>query len=337
MSATYERDKLACSIYIIKIYNSGAEKGNVKMQSKSSGNIKGIDVSHHQGNIDWSKVAANGVMFAFIKATEGTTYTDRMLTTNINAAQKAGIKIGFYHYAHPEKGNSAEDEATYFVKKTMDYTCDLAYVLDVEGEASSIGKEKLTTWSIAFLNKVKSLTDKPVMIYTGGSFAKSYLSSSLSSYPLWIAHYGVETPMSNTIWNKWSIFQYTSTGALKGISGNVDLNVMEADYYNELTGITAPIVTEADNVKVIINDILVGYGRNIEGHVYLPLRKLGEAIGQSISWDNNENIPYVGGKVIKMFRLIDSTTYVGVRAVSELFGAEVLWNEKLKKVFIYIK
>jgi hypothetical protein len=92
---------------------------------------------------------------------------------------------------------------------------------------------------------------------------------------------------------------------------------------------------KTDCIKVVVNDVLVGYGRVIEGHVYLPLRQLGEALGKTVDWDNDKKIPYVDGKVVDAFKIIDNTTYVGVRAAAEMLGAQVSWSGTVKKVFIY--
>lgn len=204
------------------------------MQTKSSTNIKGIDVSHHQGQIDWLKVKSDGVKYAFIKTTEGKSSVDSMFEVNAQMANTAGIKVGFYHYAHPEL-NSYLDEANNFISKVKKYKVDLMYVLDLEGAASQIGKAKVTQWAVNWLNEVKKQTGKSVGLYTGASFAKTYCGSELGEFPLWIAHYGVDKPMDNSTWDKWSVFQYTSTGKVNGISGNVDMNVMEESFFNSLT------------------------------------------------------------------------------------------------------
>ena len=207
------------------------------MQSMSSTNVKGIDVSNNNGTITWGKVANAGVQFTFIKATEGVSYTDSSLDANVKGAQAAGIKVGFYHYAHPELGNSATAEAQYFVSKVKGYTLDLAYVLDVEGAASKLGKANLTVWCKSFADTVASLTNKPVVIYSSASFANTYLGSALSSYPLWVANYGVNTPMADSTWSQWSVFQYADNGTVSGITGEVDLDVMELAFFNQLTGV----------------------------------------------------------------------------------------------------
>ncbi|MFL1672436.1 GH25 family lysozyme [Paenibacillus dendritiformis] len=206
------------------------------MQARSTSNIKGIDVSHHNGVIDWSKVVSDGVKFVYIKASEGVGYTDPKLKTNASGSNSVGLKTGYYHYARPETGNSAQAEAKSFVEavKSLPATLPYPYVLDIEGAASRLGKAALTKWSVEWLEEVKRLTGREVMVYTGASFARTYCGPELGRYPLWVAHYGgVNTPMSNTTWSKWAVFQFTETGQVAGINGKVDINVMEADFMSE--------------------------------------------------------------------------------------------------------
>jgi len=199
------------------------------MQAKSKSNLWGIDVSRWQGQIDWLKVKDAGVQFAFVKATDGVGWIDPQFRRNAGGANAVGIPVGFYHYAHPEL-NTAFSEADSFLETVKGLPIQLPYVLDVEGKASGIGRDRLTKWCLHWLREVQKRTGHTVMIYTGASFAKTYLGDELAEYPLWVAHYGVDQPMANNTWNRWSVFQYSDKGSVAGISGNVDLNVMEADF-----------------------------------------------------------------------------------------------------------
>ncbi|TPG73172.1 hypothetical protein EEL31_02010 [Brevibacillus laterosporus] len=87
------------------------------MQGKNETNIKGIDVSKWQGEINWNQVASDGVKYAFIKATEGTSLVDRKLNENTQGANRAGIKVGYYHFAHPDM--SPQDQANHFLKSIL--------------------------------------------------------------------------------------------------------------------------------------------------------------------------------------------------------------------------
>lgn len=228
------------------------------MQSRSATDVFGIDVSRHQGVIDWTKAAAAGVKYVFIKATEGATYTDPNLQTYVAGAVGAGIPIGFYHYARPEN-NGAKTEAANFAKITSTYKPQFPLVLDVEGDAAKLGRANLTQWCLTFLQELKRLTGQDGMIYTGASFANSYLGPELGSYPLWIAHYNVTTPMANATWGTWSVFQYSSSGTVAGISGNVDMNAMVEAFYKKYTVEEEVLVLSAADANTIINFLKAGY------------------------------------------------------------------------------
>lgn len=308
------------------------------MQTRTNSNIKVIDVSHHQTRIDWAAVKADGVQGAFIKATEGGNSIDMKFSSNVEGSQRNGMKVGFYHYAHPEL-NAAETEAANFFRTVSGYKADFPHVLDVEGNAAHIGAEALTKWCKTWLQEVEKLTGHPAMIYTGGSFANSYLRSELSKWPLWIAHYGVDKPMSNPTWSTWSVFQYTSSGKVAGIIGNVDVNAMERTFFEKYAGVlpapTTPQPTAEDTIKIVVDDKLAAYGRIVNGHAYLPLRQLGEALGVNVYWDKVASTPYVDGKAITNFELIGGKTYIGIRSATELLGGTVSWDGTTKKVYLY--
>jgi lysozyme len=193
------------------------------MQPRNPNNAQGIDVSHHQGNIDWMKVKAGKVDFAFVKATEGLGYIDPQFRRNAAGANAVGIPVGYYHYAHPES-NKALDEAKAFVDATKGQPAQLPYVLDLEGESSKLSTVDLTSWALTFMREVKRLTGASVMLYTGAYFAKDEVGAALGEFPLWVAHYGTNKPLDDSTWDKWTVFQYTSSGAVPGIVGHVDMN-----------------------------------------------------------------------------------------------------------------
>lgn len=257
------------------------------MQSKSTSNVKVIDVSHHQGVINWAAVKSDGVLGALIKATEGRTEVDEKLDVNAKGAAAAGLVIGFYHYAHPENNNSPLDEAAKFASTVKGYKAIFPHVLDVEGKAEKIGAAKLTAWCLAWLQEVERLTSHPTMIYTGANFAKTNLGKQLAPWPLWVAHYGVNTPMANTTWNQWSVFQYTSSGAVKGITGNVDVNAMEKAFYDKYT--TTEDVYKMEQVEVYVDGKKINDGLldNKAGITYVPVRSIAEAFGMAVKWNSD--------------------------------------------------
>lgn len=191
------------------------------MQSRNPNNLRGIDVSNWQGDINWGAVAAAGIQVAYIKATEGTGFTDSYAEKNYQKAKALGIKVGFYHYLNPKADPIAQ--AHYFINAINGMEPDCRYALDIE-ETDGVSKELLSAAAKSFLDEVKNITGKEVVIYTFTNFAQNSLTNILSIYPLWIAHYGVNTPASNPIWDNWIGFQYSSTNKVDGVNGFCDVD-----------------------------------------------------------------------------------------------------------------
>jgi lysozyme len=183
--------------------------------------VDGIDVSHWQGAIDWAAVRGSGVDFAFIKATEGATYTDPQFARNWAAAGEAGVMRGAYHYFRP--GTDPVKQAENFLRVARIGPNDLPAVLDVETSEGLAGDALLRavrTW----LETVERATGKRPIVYTYPDFWNRYAAGSPGPYPLWIASYGRDQPLVPIGWNDWTFWQYTSTGRVPGIAGDVDQN-----------------------------------------------------------------------------------------------------------------
>lgn len=193
------------------------------MQNRNSNNLKGIDVSHWDGDIDFSKVKNDGYKIVYIKATQGENSIDSFFKINAEKAKKNNLLIGFYHYFTATSESSAKKEAQHFVNTTKPYPCDCKMALDVEVN-NGLSSSQLTNLSKIFLDEVKRLSGIDVVVYTYTSFAKENLQKSIGNYPVWIAHYGVSTPGNNGIWDTWAGFQYSEKGLVSGINADVDLN-----------------------------------------------------------------------------------------------------------------
>ncbi|HEX8361333.1 MAG TPA: GH25 family lysozyme [Longimicrobium sp.] len=183
--------------------------------------LDGIDVSHWQGTIDWTAVRGSGVDFAFIKATEGATYADPQFARNWAAAADAGVMRGAYHYFRPSV--DPVKQAENFLRAARIGPNDLPAVLDVEtseGVAGDALLRAVRTW----LETVERATGKRPIVYTYPDFWNRYAAGSIGPYPLWIANYGRDVPQIPIGWNDWTFWQYTSTGRVPGIAGDVDQN-----------------------------------------------------------------------------------------------------------------
>jgi len=203
----------------------------------SADDIQGIDVSHWQGAINWGEVRDAGYTFAFVKATEGTSFIDSDFETNMNSGRSAGMLMGAYHFARPDQ-NAATDEANHFVAEAIDYLGDgyLIPALDVE-RGADLGDEALSNWINEWMNTVESETGVEPILYINSNYASNHLDSSVTSRDLWIAHwtYDPEASPNTGIWDDWAFWQYSNQSAVPGISGNVDLdkfNGIESELYN---------------------------------------------------------------------------------------------------------
>jgi GH25 family lysozyme M1 (1,4-beta-N-acetylmuramidase) len=197
------------------------------------GMTEGIDVSHWQGAIDWPSVAAAGKRFAYLKASESTTYVDPTYATNRSKARAAGLFVGAYDFAQPTAtAGEALAEADHFVDAATPASGDLLPVLDLE-QTGGLAQGPLTQWVQAYLERVLDRTGVHGVIYCSPNFWKTYMGDTTwfaaNGYDvLWIAHW--TAAMSPTVpangWNGkgWTFWQYTSDGVVPGITGRVDLN-----------------------------------------------------------------------------------------------------------------
>jgi lysozyme len=186
--------------------------------------LRGIDISHHQGRIDWLRVAKDDVAFALIKATEGGDHTDREYAANILAAEKAGIKVGPYHFF--TFCRSGREQAEHFLVIIEGYPSSLLPALDLEfgGNCGLQPTPADLEYEIdTFLNTVESHLNRPMLLYVTPEFLSAY-GSLLPSRPLWVRSIAWEP--SNA---QWSFWQYHNAGAVDGINGPVDLNVFCGD------------------------------------------------------------------------------------------------------------
>ncbi|HVA99066.1 MAG TPA: GH25 family lysozyme, partial [Bacteroidia bacterium] len=211
----------------------------ISVSSVRSQTILGVDVSHYQGTINWTSVKGAGYTFAWAKATEGVSTTDAEFVSNEVNGTAAGVVIGAYHFAHPET-NSATAEANYFLSVAGTYinSCSLPPVLDLEDPSSGpslssyFTSSQLTSWVQLWITTVKNATGITPILYTNGNYA-GYLNSSVaSSCGLWIADpdgSSTAPPATTGVWTTWDFKQYSWTGTVPGIAGNVDMDVFNGN------------------------------------------------------------------------------------------------------------
>ena len=210
--------------------NRWSEKEIESRVEETGKKIKGIDVSMWQGKIDWKKVKESGIEFTFIRATKGNDLVDPSFVENRKGAQDVGLALGYYHYFRPEQ--PVEDQINAFVNtvgKIEDNA--LRVVIDTENVKSwePFTLEQRLKMIDDWCNGVKEkLGIKPeIMIYGSPNFFDESLKNTekLAKHDLWIANYKVAEPRVPKPWTNWTFWQYSETGRVPGIQGNVDLDM----------------------------------------------------------------------------------------------------------------
>jgi GH25 family lysozyme M1 (1,4-beta-N-acetylmuramidase) len=199
---------------------------------------EGPDVASYQhpsgAAIDWNRVRNAGEQFTFVKATEGTTYTNPYFAADWRDSGTAGLIHGAYHYARPSSDiTTAQTQAQAFANiiGPQNLPGTLPPTLDLE-ENGALSPAALQNWTTTFLNALQNLTGRTPMIYTYPYFWQHSMgnSAAFTRYPLWIANYQVSAPTSLT-WPTWTFWQYTSSGTIDGIStsGATDVDQFHGD------------------------------------------------------------------------------------------------------------
>jgi len=185
--------------------------------------VSGIDVSHYQGDVAWSDVKKSGVDFAFAKATQGTSYVDSKFAENWSGMGAAGLLRGAYHFYTVGVDPKAQ-AAHVFSTVTLGHG-DLPLMVDIETEGKSAEKDTNLIKDLhIFLETVSTHYGRDPFIYSGPGFWNAHFDASFSGYPLWVAEYGVSAPKHVTGWSVWTIWQYSQSGNVPGVSGHVDMD-----------------------------------------------------------------------------------------------------------------
>ncbi|GAA4831814.1 glycoside hydrolase family 25 protein [Algivirga pacifica] len=187
----------------------------------------GIDVSHYQGTIDWSRVKEAQqinvpIQYAFIRATMGGD-KDANFRRNWRQIRKSSLLRGAYHYYRPDENSLLQAESFIQQVQGFDKTKDLPPVLDIEARPTVQSMDNLRKGLKRWLQKVEQHYGVKPIIYTGDKFYNSHLKDyGFDQYPLWIANYNyIDEPYAHS----WSFWQFSEKGKVKGITEFVDLNV----------------------------------------------------------------------------------------------------------------
>ena len=186
--------------------------------------VQGIDVSHHQGVIDWPLVKADGVDFAYIKASEGADFRDSRFTANWRESKAAGLDRGAYHFF--TLCRLARDQAENFIALVPRDKAALPHALDLEfgGNCAARPARDVVIAEIAtFIQMVEAHSEKPVMLYITKEFEAEYRVSEAIDRPLWLRNILFPPDYASHPWVMW---QASNMRSVDGIGGQVDWNVV---------------------------------------------------------------------------------------------------------------
>jgi len=267
-------------------YDSTGESQDEVRVCPGATTVEGIDVSYYQKTINWPQVKASGVQFAVTRISDGLNFPDSEFANNWAGIKSAGLIRGAYQYFEP--GQDALDQADMVVQRVgMLGSGDLPVQLDMEvtgGQSSATINSRIKTW----MDRVTTGTGKRPFVYTAKYFwDDNVASTAYSGDRLWVANYGVTCPDLPNAWSNWSIWQYSSTGSVPGISGNVDMDKFNGtlDDLRKISG-GAPAYA-ADYVSQSFP--LASLGMTMMGNAkiaaYIELRNTGTK-----AWDSNTRL-----------------------------------------------
>ncbi len=188
---------------------------------------KGIDISHHQGDIDFDALKGN-IDFAIVRTSYGAFYEDRKYKENIKGLERIGVPYGLYHFSYATSVESAKKEAEGFINLIKNYKPTYPVIIDIESSSQTkdVRSDTLSDIADVFCKMVEE-KGYYVMIYANLDYFKNKLNASkLDKYDKWLAQWSSKP----TYDKEFGIWQYSSKGNVSGINGNVDLDIAYKDY-----------------------------------------------------------------------------------------------------------
>lgn len=273
----------------------------------------GIDVSKWNKSINWSKVKAAGISFAFVRVgyrgySGGGLGGDEYAATNMKNAAAAGVKVGAYIFSQAITEAEAREEADYILSKVKGYNITMPIVFDFEYysggrlEKANLSKRKQTDICLAFCERVAAAGYTP-MVYANKSMLTSdlYASEISAKYPIWLAHYTNKTDYTGT----YTYWQYSSTGTVNGISGNVDMNYWYVEPGSSLDGTVGADSSGSSSAVTLKKTTLSGSAASFDS-VKLSWKKVSGAKGYIIYRYNSSSKSY---KRIKVVTNVNTLSY----------------------------
>lgn len=242
---------------------------------------KGIDVSYHQGNIDWGKVKGAGIEFAILRIGYGMYdyQKDKQFENNYKNARANGIPVGVYHYSYATSVEEAKKEANLVVKWLNGRDLEYPVYFDIEDNSQAkLGKSTLNAMCRAFCEIIEK-AGYWAGIYSNKNWATNIISGAElgKDYTYWIAQYNDKCTYNGP----YAIWQYSSSGKVNGISGNVDMNYQYAEVGGKVSDSNSTASKKSN--EEIANEVIAGKWGNGEdrknrltnaGYNYEEIQKL---------------------------------------------------------------
>jgi Lyzozyme M1 (1,4-beta-N-acetylmuramidase) len=243
--------------------------------------MKGIDIYEGDNIQDWNIVKQQGTEVVIHKATQGTNHLDSLLQYRYPKIKEAELKIGFYHFAN--NTGDPEAQAQYFLNAIEGLESDAILFLDIEAE-ENWDKQAAINFSNAFISYIQSKNFQ-IGIYTGVSFYTDYLEGNIPDVPLWIASYGNQP----SLYPDKASWQYSESGELSGIVGNVDL-----DYFIDNILLKKGEEYELKNIVGFNNQVDKRAAEYLADFLNCPTVDLTTTVNP-VDYSKVENIYFVGG------------------------------------------
>ena len=214
---------LACLAVVAALFYTGVLQFNHPRQS-----VRGVDVSHHQGDIDWTVLASQDIAFAFVKATEGSSAVDERFMDNWYGAQSAGLRVGAYHFFSYDSPGAAQ--ADHFIRCVPPDEYALPPVIDVEFygdyDRHPLPREAVVPQLTAMVNNLRYAYGRAPIIYATEKAYEMYIAGGFEDCDIWIRSVYRAPRLSDG--RDWTFWQYSDRTRLKGYSGQerfIDMNV----------------------------------------------------------------------------------------------------------------
>jgi len=207
-----------CGVFVDRLFGGLASQGAATM----------IDVSHYQGTINWATVAVS-ISSAWIKATQGASYTDPQYATNWSGAGTNGIYRGSYHFYVAGVDPVAQANHFYAIAASAG---EIGWAVDVEEINDTTPNNDTPANYKIFLDRMETLTGRKCVIYTRASYWNKYIGfqSWASDYPLWVAHWYAAVPTLPNGWSNWIYWQFSNLGA--GVALGMQSDFVDLDKVN---------------------------------------------------------------------------------------------------------